>query len=156
MCIVGRILAWRGSSGSVLKDRRRAELALVFWHQSLYFSEVRDILLRDGRLPVTHRLAPLAPFLDDPGEDRPLIRLGGRIKAASHLTYEARCPLLLDPEDVVVERLARYFHSDVLEHCGGANTLLSKMRSQYWPVRPVALARRITRSCVICLSLIHI
>ena len=149
--IAARILALPKKLGEVidLQLLKEAELALAYASQMRTLNDVHSQLMT-GTIQKTHYLRKLAPFLDKTNKHRILIRLAGRIDIAKHLKAEMRCPVLLHPSDDYVQTLLRHYHTSVLQHTGGVNTLISQIQKKYWIIHPVASARKILRNCIIC------
>ena len=117
MQIVYTMLTWRKRNKliTVQEQKHNAEKALFYLHQTEYFKELRITLAKHGKVESKHRLAHLAPFLDKDNPDRPLIRLGGRIRFASHLRFDIRCPILVDPSDKSIQNICLLYTSDAAD-----------------------------------------
>ncbi|MCG8433420.1 MAG: A17 family peptidase, partial [Gammaproteobacteria bacterium] len=99
-----------------------------------------------GRVLATNRLKNLRPWIDRKG----LLRLGGRLRGARHLTLAYKHPILLHPKHPLTKHLIRYHHEEVLAHSGGFRTLLSKMNEKYWIMNRVATIKRFCSECILC------
>ncbi len=142
----------RETKALLIKEVKRAEVALVSQHQRRCFGPVLEDL-RGGELPVGHVLRRLGAELHlegDGGLEFEVLRLGGRIKHASHLQRETKCPFLVDPKDPLVERIVRHYHEKVLRHGGGIKCLLCAVNKAFWVVGSLTNLKRLISQCVEC------
>uniref|UniRef100_A0A5S6QKN7 Integrase catalytic domain-containing protein n=1 Tax=Trichuris muris TaxID=70415 RepID=A0A5S6QKN7_TRIMR len=90
-----------------------------------------------------NKIYKLDPFLS---EDR-LIRMKGRIDKAD-LPYNARHPIILPHNHVVVDLLIRHCHERQL-HAGTEHTL-AVLRQGFWILKARSAVKRIIKDCRIC------
>ena len=101
---------------------------------------------------LTQRVAPpkefrdLRPFLDPNG----LIRVNGRLRQATWLTYDQRHPIILPKQGKVTFSIVKAYHVRILKHVGGVEMLLSRLREKYWVVRARVLCKHIIQECNHC------
>lgn len=107
------------------------------------FNDDRESLLRAQSVKHSSPLKSLAPFLDDKG----IIRVGGRLEAAS-INYDAKHPMLLPANHTITKLLLRKIH-DTHRHAGPQATL-AIMRQRFWPIKGKAMARRTVQQCITC------
>lgn len=107
------------------------------------FPKEYDDLQNNRPLQSSSSLLCLNPFLDPTG----LIRVGGRIQL-SESPYQKKHPIILPKKHHVTILLMRYEHQRLM-HCG-PQQLLYSIRENYWPVCGRAIARKVTKACVIC------
>lgn len=117
-----------------IHDLRRATEAIVRVVQRLSFP--------DGER--TPCLLPLRPYRDDDG----LLRVGGRLTAATHLPYEARHPTILPKSGHFTTLVIRHYHTTAA-HCGQAQTL-AELRRKYWVLHAKSTIRQLLHKCVTC------
>ena len=132
-----------------LNEIKVAKLLLSQWAQIRHFPGVWEKLNKGQSIPVKHPLYKLSPFLDKKGTVE-VIRLAGRLKSAEHLRFEARFPVLLPANDDLTKLLLWHYHTKVLNHCGGVNSLLSFIQKRFSVVHPVPSARKVVAGCVVC------
>lgn len=102
-----------------------------------------DILNRGNNLPKNSKLLSLDPFLDENG----LIRVGGRI-GNSELAYQAKHPFIIPSKHHFTTLLIRDTHLKDLH--AGPQTVLSNIRTRFWPLSGRRCVRDVLRKCVIC------
>lgn len=94
--------------------------------------------------PVSNKsILQLAPFLDNSG----LLRVGGRL-SHSDLATNQKYPILLPSKNHTVSLLLKREHL-VLGHAG-AQTVLSNIRLNYWPLNGLREIKKIVHNCVTC------
>lgn len=108
------------------------------------FAEQRQCLIKGKELRVSDPIAKLAPFIDEEG----LIRVGGRLKNAPHLSYNEKYPILLPKGHPLVRAIFTNYHS--LNMHPGPQALLALVRGKFWPLSGKAMATLVFRSCKIC------
>jgi len=110
------------------------------------FQEEYKLLSNKKRIQNNSKLKLLNPFLD---KDQ-IIRVGGRLHNAD-LTFEEKHQILLPQkhhltELIILSEHLRHFHS-------GAQSTLSAVRQNYWPINGKASVTRVTKKCVRCYRL---
>ena len=126
-----------------LEELRRAKLIVLAMSQRHTYSEEIKLLNANKELPLNHRLAGLAPYLDS--ED--LMRVGGRLQKAG-MAYETTHPIILLTHSHVTRLLILYTHLTSL-HAGPA-TLLTILNPSYHIGGLKQTMRKISKSCVVC------
>ena len=86
-----------------------ANTKLIYVAQREAFSED---LAGNKSIPKHSKLSKLDPFIDDDG----IVRIRGRLKKYSDLSYDSKHPVIL-PKDHLSKLLVQYQHI-VLEHAG--------------------------------------
>lgn len=95
-------------------------------------------------IPLSNKhLRSLNPILSEDG----LIRVGGRLENAE-VPYNQKHPILLPARNRIVSLLLSQMHIR-LGHAG-AQTTLSNVRLQYWPLNGLREVKRIIHNCIIC------
>ncbi|XP_058839359.1 uncharacterized protein LOC131694869 [Topomyia yanbarensis] len=90
-----------------------------------------------------HRLNNLNPFIEEN-----LLRVGGRIRHASHLPYDSKHQLLLPNTSQVTRSLISAIHRENL-HVGPAG-VLAILKHQFWVLKPRSTIRQVLRKCIVC------
>lgn len=127
-----------------VEESRKATLTLVKLAQQDSFKEELHLLSQaSGRLPRSHPLYPLDPFLQDG-----VLRVGGRLRRASE-SLDLRHPIIL-PRDGVVTRLILAHHHQKTQHQGRGQTLNELRANGYWIVGGSKAVAQYIRQCVPC------
>jgi len=122
-----------------------AEHCIFAYLQEKYFGLEYNNLVNGKVLPKSSKMKKLCPFIDDKG----LIRVGGRIEN-SDLLYDARHPIIL-PRSLISNSLIRDTHRSV-GHLG-RETVLAKLRENYWIFGANVVVRSVVRNCILCRKL---
>jgi hypothetical protein len=101
---------------------------------------------KKGIVPLTDKLAKLTPnlvankgfYLNEPFC---LLRLGARLKVATHLNQDARMPFLLHPRDNFTTLFVQHNHAKILSHVGGIKCLQADRPSKVGPMSRYPLGR---------------
>ncbi|KAL0822355.1 hypothetical protein ABMA28_004450 [Loxostege sticticalis] len=117
---------------------------LIFLVQQQEFAEDISRLKNDDNC--SNRLQKLKPFIDDAG----LLRVGGRIQR-SHLSYDAKHPILLPKRHALTTLLIDFYHLIYLHV--GPQTLQYIISQSYWILSARSVIRKRTRRCVRCFRL---
>ena len=120
----------------VQRDAFKAELTIFPPSE-----ENRDV---QRRLKRTHALYRLDPFMDERG----ILRIGGRIQAAS-LAFEVKHPVVL-PKCVHVSRLIVQHCHKAISHQGRGMTMNAIRTSGYWILGCRSLVSSVINKCVTC------
>ena len=99
--------------------------------------------LKSGKLLSNKSLIPFKPFLDENN----LIRVGGRLDNAD-IPYQQKYPILLPSKNHTVNLLLKHEHAR-LGH-SGAQTVLSNIRLNYWPLNGLRAVKKIIKDCATC------
>lgn len=84
------------------------------------------------------------PYID---EDN-ILRVSGRIDAASWLPYSARRPLILPAEHKFTELVVNHFHCQMKHQ--NVEATICEVRRQYWVPRLRRVLRKVISQCEIC------
>lgn len=124
------------------EDLLGAELAVLKFIQELYFEDELARLKSGKCVRKTSPLYKLSPFLKDE-----IIRVGGRLKNAS-LEFDSKHPIIVPKGCHVDKLLVRDAHN----RCGhlGRNSVLCKLRENYWIIGANTTIRSELHSCVLC------
>ena len=89
-------------------------------------------------------LAALCPFMGDDG----LLRCGGRLARACQMEYEARFPVILPHDSVLVRDVIMHIHLKFLH--AGVDLVLGETRRRFWIVKGRRTVGKVLSSCVTC------
>lgn len=120
--------------------------AREYWikhHQQQFFGEELNAVI-PGQLPPKSKLAGLNPIIDNKG----ILRVGGRIKNAMHLSNDERQPIVLMGNQAYSDRLIHYTHQQT-QH-GGVQLVLQTTRQLYWIIGQRRAVKRIVDKCLPC------
>ena len=130
------------------EELRGAERHWIRVSQREVYPVVVATLEKGNELPPSAPLLKLRPFLDDENGDR-LLRVGGRLRTAHHLSSEFRSPVILPPRHRVTELIIQ--HEDRrCRHSVGTNHLLANLADRYWLIKGKQMVKMHRHSCVGC------
>ncbi|XP_059086776.1 uncharacterized protein LOC131883340 [Tigriopus californicus] len=116
----------------IIKQAQAAELSAVFKRISLGQELEKKCVLRR-----------LSPFIDNQG----LLRVGGRLNRTKDLEYNRKNPIIV-PRGHVATLLVHEAH-ELVGHLG-KESVLAKLRDNWWVIGAVPLVKKILRECVQC------
>ena len=125
----------------------RAERHWIRQAQKDAYGPTLERLAAGKPMQASDPLAALNPTLDQHAE--PLMVVGGRLKAAKHLPYRVRLPIIL-PQKHVVTRLLIEKEDRRCRHSVGPQHLLSNLRERFWIVNGASAVKTARQSCVPC------
>ncbi|KAG1692616.1 hypothetical protein GQR58_007256 [Nymphon striatum] len=85
----------------------------------------------------------LSAYVDTEG----VVRVGGRIKKSTDISYDMKNPVLIPYEAPISKMIVGFYHG--LAHSGVASTV-AKVRAKYWIIRAHRIAKSTKFNCVIC------
>ncbi|CAG7832932.1 unnamed protein product [Allacma fusca] len=135
------------NSSELDSEKRRVALAfmkLVRLVQKAIFSEDISTLTRKETLAKKSILKQLDPFLDE--DD--CLRVGGRLKYASHLPFNCKYPLILPGNHQLTILFVRHLHITHLH--AGPQLLLNSLLQNYWVIHARKIINYVIRKCKIC------
>lgn len=109
---------------------------------SEFASDIND-LKKGHPVSKTSKLTCLHPFVDEHG----LLRVGGRLEEATHLTFTEKHPIIL-PKHHVTDLIIQKEHLRLL-HSGPTQTH-SSLRQKFWILTAKKHIRRNIHNCIIC------
>ncbi|XP_073820609.1 uncharacterized protein [Musca autumnalis] len=124
-----------------LKD---AETVLCRLSQHESFAFELDILKSGGSIPKSSELYSLSPYIDENN----LMRVYGRIDAASCLPIETRRPIILSPKHRLAELIVVHEHK-LMKHQNFEATIAA-IRRRYWIPRLRKLLKSCISKCNVC------
>lgn len=90
------------------------------------------------------RLLTLSPVLDDRG----LLRVGGRINAATGVTTEIKSPVILDGKHHVSRLIVRHHHVKAAH--GNQETVVNDLKQKYWIINLRPTVKYVASRCMLC------
>lgn len=120
------------------------EILMVKLVQKQQFAIEISLIKNSNPLPKKSALRTLNPFIDHQG----LLRVGGRLENANHLTYDAKHPIILPKSHKITKSLVFWYHSQL--HHVGPTSLLTQIRMKYWPIQAKTVVNNIVYNCVRC------
>lgn len=126
-----------------VNEMEDAHVVLIKIAQKESFSDELKILCKNKCLPMKHKFASLALFLDNNG----VIRVGGRLKN-TFLPFNIKHPMLLSSKHIFTKLVFEYKHKQLLHP--GPQLLLSSIRQFYWAVGGLNLAKKTVKTCMTC------
>ncbi|XP_017471948.1 PREDICTED: uncharacterized protein LOC108363178 [Rhagoletis zephyria] len=130
--------------GLTAEEIDAAEHLLCLRVQSEAFASELDCIELGQGVPKDSALKQLSPYLDNDG----LLRVRGRIDAATVLPYNARRPIILPYGHIFTRLVVRYHHCQK-KHQNHEATL-SNIRRKYWIPRIRQLLRSVIAECYLC------
>ncbi|XP_053947714.1 uncharacterized protein LOC128856436 [Anastrepha ludens] len=130
--------------GLTAVELEAAEHLLCLRVQSESFTSERNSIEIGKAIPNDSALKQLSPYLDDRG----LLRVQGRIDAASFLPYNIRRPIIL-PYGHIFTHLVVNYHHCTMKHQNHEATI-SNIRQKYWIPRIRQMLRRVIAGCKYC------
>ncbi|XP_073831630.1 uncharacterized protein [Musca autumnalis] len=124
-----------------LKD---AETVLCRLSQRESFAFELDVLKSGGSIPKSNELYTLSPYIDENN----LMRVYGRIDAASCLPIETKRPIILSPKHRLAELIVVHEHK-LMKHQNFEATIAA-IRSRYWIPRLRKLLKSCISKCNVC------
>ncbi|XP_043263018.1 uncharacterized protein LOC122403528 [Colletes gigas] len=131
------------STQLTVQDLDLAEVVILRLVQGNAFTQELSDLRKNQTVTSNSPLRSLNPFIDDKG----LIRVGGRL-ANAELKYYQQHQVILPKNHHVTRMIIRRAHERVLH--AGCETVLSMVRTRYWPLTGRNLTKGIIRTCVKC------
>ncbi|XP_053960415.1 uncharacterized protein LOC128864687 [Anastrepha ludens] len=130
--------------GLTAKEVETAKLCLCRLVQRGEYAEEFQHIESGLNLPRTSSLIQLSPYIDEDG----VLRVRGRIEAASWLPISARRPIILPPKHCFSNLVAMHYH--VKMHHQNLEATICEIRRLYWIPRLRSLLRSIVANCAIC------
>lgn len=121
-----------------------AEDAIISTLQEHHFrNEIHNIVNKCNQM--SKKIANLFPIWDD---NLKILRVGGRIGDAGHISYEQKHPALLPAKSHVTHLIIKDAHNRVMH--GGPQLTLNQVRQKYWIVNGKGVVRAVLRKCIPC------
>jgi hypothetical protein len=144
-----------------LESMKQAEIRLVYAHQQRCYPEAIMALEKRNSVPLSNKLSKLGPELcleditnlNGDSCDIKLLRLAGRLKLATHLSYNMRKPIVLHPSDPFAKLVIAHYHGTVLKHTGGIKCLMCELNRMYWIAGSMRSIKALITNCVKCRKL---
>lgn len=117
------------------------KIVIRFVQKKELFEEY-NLLLKKRDLKNSSNIKNLCPFLDTNG----IIRVGGRLQNAN-IDFDSKHPIVL-PKSKFAKSLISFYHSRNLH--AGTQTLLSIIRTRFWPVGGKNAVKQAIFKCIKC------
>ena len=124
-----------------------AEYFWIGYAQREKYGDVVKILEQSKALPASSPLLKLCPRIEAHG-DINVMKVGGRLRTAHHLTSDFRSPIIL-PQHRVTELIIRQ-EDERCKHSIGTNHVLSNLADRFWLVKGKQMVKKYRTSCVGC------
>ncbi|XP_065196475.1 uncharacterized protein LOC135827967 [Sycon ciliatum] len=133
-------------SGPLSVDEiRSAEYVIIRQCQQSAFPEEISALQRGKPISPKSVLSSLQPQLDEDG----ILRCGGRLRYAEHISDDARCPIILPRSSRVTTLIVKRAHVRLF-HVGGTNQTLAALSQRFWIVSAREAIREYEQQCQAC------
>lgn len=133
-----------GTNCLTVAELKDAENCLCRLVQEESFANEIEALNSGGSLIKGSDLYTLSPYVDD----KKLLRVYGRIGAATWLPLDSRHPIILPPSHKLTELIVAHFHK-TMKHQNFEATM-GEIRKQFWIPRLRKLLSKIISSCNTC------
>ncbi|XP_063536183.1 uncharacterized protein LOC134745966 [Cydia strobilella] len=122
----------------------RAEILLLKHAQNESFGEDLGRIKAHGALHRASKLLKLSPVLDANG----LLRVGGRIDAASDVPLDVKRPVILDGRHQVTRLIVRHYHVKAAH--GSQEMVVNEIKQRYWVIKLRPTVKLVTSRCMLC------
>lgn len=126
-------------------EYQQAETSLLRQAQLDSFPTEYQALTTGKLIPLSSRLLTLSPELE---KTTALIRVGGRLRRATNLSYSTLHPIVLDPKHPITRLLIKQYDAKLCHP--GPERVFAEMRRYYWILRGREAIRHHQHSCVEC------
>ncbi|XP_075150541.1 uncharacterized protein LOC142224646 [Haematobia irritans] len=127
-----------------LSEIKKAETTLICIAQMQSYSDKMFLLEKKRPLPKHSNVKGLCPFKDKDG----ILRVGGRLNAASWLPYDVKHPIILHPRHDMTALIVREYHEKLLHQ--NNETTIAEIRQHFWIPRIRQVLRKIITNCMRC------
>ena len=131
------------SGGLTASEIKNSEGVLCRLAQQEAFSNEIKLIRKGQHIPKNSNLFNLMPYLDDD-----LLRVYGRIDAASYLPYSSRRPIIM-PRDHHYTMLIVMHHHIQMKH-QNHEAAICQIRSKYWIPQLRSLFKKVVSNCHVC------
>ncbi|XP_037818591.1 uncharacterized protein LOC119608296 [Lucilia sericata] len=135
---------YNGSRCLSAEELRVAETSLCRLSQEECFALEINILKSGGSLKKETELFSLSPYFDENN----LLRVSGRIDAASWLPLDARHPIILSPCHRFAQLFVAHVHNNMRHQ--NLEATIGEIRKRFWIPRLRKLLSKTTSNCNIC------
>ncbi|XP_028042636.1 uncharacterized protein LOC114252345, partial [Bombyx mandarina] len=122
----------------------KAEILLLKKSQAESFKKELTEIKNSGCVSKTSNILTLSPYLDEYG----VIRVGGRIGAATGILPESKNPIILDGRSYIARLIVKYYHYYYAH--GNQETIVNEVKQRYWITRLRPTVKHITSKCSFC------
>ncbi|XP_065361998.1 uncharacterized protein LOC135955572 [Calliphora vicina] len=131
-------------NGLTTAELKSADICLCRQAQREHFSPEIEMIKNEGTLPKNSELYALSPYMDE----NSLLRVYGRVDAASWLPLDIRRPIILPSFHPVTELFVAHVH-EKMKHQNFEATVC-EIRRSFWIPRLRKILRKRVSNCFIC------
>ncbi|XP_037823809.1 uncharacterized protein LOC119612137, partial [Lucilia sericata] len=131
-------------NGLTADELKNAEILLCRQAQREHFFQEIEIIENEGSLPKSSELYALCPYMDE----NSLLRVYGRVDAASWFPLDIRRPIILPSFHPVTELFVAHVH-EKMKHQNFKSTIC-EIRRSFWIPRLRKILRKRVSNCFIC------
>ena len=131
-------------NGLTVAELKSAEMFLCRQAQLDSFGSEMEIIKNEGSLPKSSELYALSPYMDE----NSLLRVYGRVDAASWLPLDIRRPIILSSFHHITELFVAHVH-EKMKHQNFEATIC-EIRRSFWIPRLRRILHKCISSCFIC------
>lgn len=122
----------------------RAEVLLLKKVQADSFPDEVSAIQSGELVSRQSRLLTLSPYIDEDG----LLRLGGRIDAATNVDLQVKRPVILDGKHPITQLLVRYSHIKAAHV--NQEMVVNNLKQKYWIIRMRPTVKQVISKCMFC------
>ncbi|XP_054085566.1 uncharacterized protein LOC128921580 [Zeugodacus cucurbitae] len=127
-----------------VEELKIAEYCICRLAQSISYSSQLNQLRESGNVPKGSELYKLSPFIDSEG----LMRVNGRINAASWLPYDVTRPIILAPNHEFTRLILLDCHNRMKHQ--NVEATICEVRQKYWVPNIRRVMKKIISKCLVC------
>ena len=143
-----KVLPDQRKKGRVLQadEIAAAETRILKAAQLKHFPSEYAAAANGKQVSAKSRLQKLNPKLDTEG----VLRCGGRLSFTEHLSFSARCPIILSNNSWVTTLIIKFYHEKVKHF--GVNYTLAALSSKFWILSAREEIKKWQKQCAICIK----
>merc|ERR1712074_357098 len=119
---------------------------IIKLEQKRHFQRTLFELNTYNRVTMKNPMLSLNPKLDDNG----LLRMTGRLRHATHLKLDQRCPILIPKNCFLAKKIIEHTHAKVLKHIGSPKHIMAELNTRYWILGGTPIAKATLKACIPC------
>lgn len=124
---------------------QEAEMLLIKQSQAESFPDELKVMKIGKPLPTGSKLRNLDPFIY---ENDNLLRVRGRLSAATQLSFDEKHPVILDGRNTTTRLLIHHFHKKALH--ANTSTVMNCIRERFWITNLRAAVKSVALKCQFC------
>ena len=127
-------------------DLTSAADTVIKLEQTRHFQRTLFELKTYDRITKKNPMLSLNPKLDTNG----LLRMTGRLRHATHLSLDKRCPVLIPKTCFLAKKIIEHTHAKILQHIGGPKHIMAELNTRYWVLGGTPTAKATLKACIKC------